>query len=144
MNQRANVQVVLESKVDGQMERHRYKGEWFRKEKSVYVRYLESDGTRALIRYAPGELSLKRSGGVESEQLFVPGQSRGGSYRTPQAAIQLETETSFLGAKRESGEAVELPDSLPFELEWRYVLKVGGQVAGKFHICLRIQEELQG
>ncbi len=141
MNQRAKVQLVLESRIDGRKEVHRYKGEWFRKEKSIYIRYAEGEGSQALLRYTPGELSLKRSGGVLSEQLFVPGQSRIGSYTTPQAAFQLETTTSSLVVKRDAGETDELPGSLPFDLEWRYKLKVGGQIAGNFHICLHIQEE---
>ncbi|MHA7967550.1 YwiB family protein [Paenibacillus sp. CAU 1782] len=144
MNERAKVQLVLESRVDGQKEVHRYKGEWFRKEKSIYIRYAEGEGNQALLRYTPGELSLKRSGGITSEQLFVPGQSRIGSYSTPQAVFRLETETSSLVVKRDAAETIELPESLPFQLEWRYELKVGGQIAGNFHICLHIQEELEG
>ncbi|MBH5319848.1 DUF1934 domain-containing protein [Paenibacillus sp. GSMTC-2017] len=136
--------IILESKVDGEKGTHRYKGEWFRKQKSIFIRYAEDEATRSLIRYSPNELSIKRSGAVQSEQLFVAGQSRSGTYRSAAAAFNLETHTKLLVMHAKASVDHNnplLPSSPPFTLEWRYELFVSEQMSGRFHIRLHIQED---
>lgn len=146
MNNSGKAIILVESKQDGERVTHRYKGEWFRKERSIFIRYAESEETRALIRYSPGELSVKRSGAVQSEQLFVSGQRRIGSYRSAVTVFQLETDTKSLhlhAAARGDENDQALPSKPPFTLEWRYDLYVSEQMSGRFHIRLHIQEDHQ-
>ncbi|REK71712.1 DUF1934 domain-containing protein [Paenibacillus paeoniae] len=136
--------ILLESKADGEKGTHRYKGEWFRKEKSLFIRYAEDEATRALIRYSPGELSLKRSGAVQSDQLFVSGQSRIGRYQSAVTIFELETRTKSLTLHAKATQdqpGALLPTAPPFTLEWRYDLYVSEQLSGRFHIRLHIQED---
>lgn len=138
--------IILESKADGEKGTHRYKGEWFRKERSLFIRYAEDEQTRALIRYSPGELSLKRSGAIQSDQLFIPGESRVGRYRSAVTVFELETRTKSLALQvkaKQDQEGALLPSAPPFTLEWRYELYVSEQMSGRFHIRLHIQEDHQ-
>lgn len=144
MNDSGKAIIIVESKVDGEKGTHRYKGDWFRKERSLFIRYAESEETRALIRYVPGELSIKRSGAVQSQQIFAPGQSRRGDYRSAVTVFELETRTKslVLHAKASNDKSgATLPSSPPFMLEWRYELYVSEQLSGRFHIRLHIQED---
>lgn len=140
MSERMKVSLKLVSKTDGTANVQTYNGEWFRKEKSVYIRYEEPPAqdeggasVRNLIRYRPGELSLVRRGGVESEQLFAPNARRRGYYRSPYAQFELETATSRLSASGSDADGLPVP---PFAVEWKYKLWVGGQMTGKFEIRL--------
>lgn len=146
MNDSGKAIIIVESKLDGEKSTHRYKGDWFRKEKSLFIRYAESEVTRALVRYTPGELFVKRSGAVQSEQHFVPGQSRSGTYRSAVTVFGLEARTRSLQLHAKAaadGPASLLPTSPPFTLEWRYELYVSEQLSGRFHIRLHIQEDHQ-
>lgn len=148
MEQRRGVSIKLESMQDGTTYTHHYSGEWFRKERSIYIRYIEQagkadseeEGIRTLIRYRPGEMSIARRGAIDSEQLFSVGQRLTGSYKSAMTAFSMETDTSMLALRSADG---ELPASLPFTLEWKYKLYVDEQLAGRFHIRLYIQEEIQ-
>lgn len=152
MTDRSNIIVELESRQDGELASHTYKGEWFRKERSIYIRYIEEENgaeeIRTLIRFRPEELSITRRGVVHSEQIFAPGQVRAGSYRTPYMSMQLETHTSGLSMVEPHGSkpAVQngdgLPDKLPFSLEWSYELYTNEQQSGEFHIKLHIREDV--
>ena len=95
------------------------------------------------MRYTPGELFIKRSGGIQSEQLFVPGQTRSGTYRSALTTFELETSTKSISLQaKASGDAgAALPSKPPFTLEWRYELYVSEQMSGRFHIRLHIQED---
>lgn len=142
-----NIVLTLESVQDGERMTETYRGQWFRKARSVYIRYTEADGeVRTLIRYSRGELALTRSGAVKMEQLFVAGQRRMGSYRSAETAFRLETDTSELSIGGGGAESDEngLPSVLPFSLEWAYGLLVEERLSGRFHIRLHIQEELEG
>jgi len=152
MTDRGNVIVELESMQDGELASHTYKGKWFRKERSIYIRYIEqgdsAEEVRTLIKYHPDELSITRRGLVHSEQIFAPGQVRTGTYRTPYMSTQLQTDTDSLSliethqtersAKSDDG----LPKQLPFTLEWSYELYVQEQKSGKFHIKLHLREDV--
>ncbi|MHA6482065.1 YwiB family protein [Paenibacillus sp. strain BS8-2] len=141
-----NVVVTLESVQDGEKIIETYSGQWFRKARSVYVRYAEAEGeVRTLIKYSRGELALTRNGAVKMEQLFVAGQRRNGSYRSAMTSFQLETETTVLTIEGGGAESDEngLPSELPFTLEWSYGLLVEERLSGRFHIRLHIQEELE-
>lgn len=142
------VRITLESVQDGSSYSHTYEGEWFRKAKSVFIRYNEpadaehpeAGDVRTLLRYRPGELSIVRRGVIESEQLFTPGLRRTGFYRTPMTEFTLETDTIRLelhAATADEG----LPSRLPFTLEWEYEMHVSDQMSGRFHIRLHLQEE---
>ncbi|MCR2807775.1 DUF1934 domain-containing protein [Paenibacillus soyae] len=143
MNDSGKAIIMIESKADGEKSTHKHKGEWFRKERSLYIRYAESESTRAIVRYSPGELFLKRSGGVQSEQLFVPGQTRIGTYRSALTTFELETRTKSLSlqAKARGDAGAALPSMPPFTLDWRYELYVSEQLSGRFHIRLHLQED---
>ncbi|MEK3884117.1 DUF1934 domain-containing protein [Paenibacillus sp. PL2-23] len=145
MNDSGKAIIIIESKANGEKSTHKHQGEWFRKERSLYIRYAESEETRALVRYSPGELYIKRSGGVQSEQHFIPGQARQGTYRSALTTFELETRTRSLTlqAKAPGDSGAVLPSRPPFTLEWRYELYVSEQMSGRFHIRLHIQEDHQ-
>lgn len=152
MGESKKVRIILESVQDGSPHIHSYKGEWFRKERSIFIRYSEpaaegdpkSGEVRTLVRYRPDELSIVRRGVIESEQLFAPGRRRRGHYRSQAASFPLETETLQLSLQAADSRADSdpLPSKLPFTLEWLYELYVDDQMSGRFHIRLHIQEEI--
>ncbi|CAM4393350.1 DUF1934 domain-containing protein [Paenibacillus alkaliterrae] len=154
MGESNKVRITLESVQDGSSYSHSYEGEWFRKAKSVFIRYSEpadegnpkAGDVRTLLRYRPEELSIMRRGVIESEQLFTPGIRRTGYYRTPMTSFSLETDTSLLALEADSAAAeaamdAGLPSQLPFTIEWQYEMHVSDQMSGRFHIRLHIQEE---
>lgn len=149
MNDRARVRVTLESEIDGEKQVQRYTGEWFRKERTVYVKYEEADDhygeVRTLMRLRDGELNVTRRGGVESEQTFRAGTRRIGRYASPHARFAMETETTRLqvqsGGRTWTGSEHELlQPTLPMAVEWHYSLHVGEQLAGDFRIRMRAEE----
>ncbi|WP_141503580.1 DUF1934 domain-containing protein [Paenibacillus luteus] len=155
MSDSRKVRITLESVQDGSSHLHTYEGEWFRKEKSIFIRYSEpavegdpsAGEVRTLLKYRIDELSIVRRGVIESEQLFVQGLRRTGRYHSSMTSFELETDTDRLSmqvpdGKGGSTEAELLPTELPFTLEWKYELHVGEQMSGRFHIRLHIQEEL--
>ncbi|MGM0884486.1 MAG: DUF1934 domain-containing protein [Bacillota bacterium] len=152
MGESKKVRITLESVQDGSLSTHSYEGEWFRKERSIFIRYSEqavegdpnAGEVRTLVRYRPDELSIVRRGVIESEQLFAPGRRRSGHYRSRAASFPLETETLQLSlqAADRNADAEQLPSKLPFTLEWQYELHVSDQMSGLFHIRLHIQEEI--
>ena len=155
VNRKASI--TLESRQDEESQTFHYKGEWFRKEHSLFIRYAEQldsgDGgkaeARSLLRYSPGELSITRSGAVDSKQWFVRNQRRRGTFRSEATVFELDTLTTALAAYEEdearlseNGDSEEsLPSQLPFIIEWQYELYVEEQLSGRFHIRLLIQEE---
>ncbi|QAY67361.1 DUF1934 domain-containing protein [Paenibacillus protaetiae] len=155
MSDREQVRIKLISKADGAANVQTYTGEWFRKDKSVYIRYEEPaeaadsgapvESVRSLIRYRPGELSLVRRGALQSEQLFVRGVRTRGFYRSPFTAFEMETATSRLAVTPSGKE--ELP-SPPFTLDWKYKLWVGETLSGRFELRLHIEplqeKDIQG
>ncbi|GLX71341.1 DUF1934 domain-containing protein [Paenibacillus glycanilyticus] len=146
MPDRVAVKITLTSTQDGESEVHTYKGEWFRKDRSVYIRYDElvegtEDPIRTLLRYKTGELSITRRGVVESDQLFVPGEARrSGRYRSPYTSFAMETGTELLAVKGENGEDLSLAEP-PCTIEWKYELWIHEHLSGRFHNRLHIQEE---
>ncbi|MEV5026348.1 DUF1934 domain-containing protein [Paenibacillus sp. LPE1-1-1.1] len=155
MAENRKVRITLESVQDGSSHIHVYKGEWFRKERSIYIRYSEpaiegdpkSGEVRTLVKYRQGELSIMRRGVIESEQLFVPGLRRTGRYDSSMTSFSLETDTMRLSLLIPDGDggnaaAGTLPEQLPFTLEWEYEMHVDDQMSGRFHIRLHIQEEI--
>lgn len=169
MRESNHVTLKLDSVQDGVLHTHYYSGEWFRKERSIFIRYNEQEEsgdiktgqkqTRTMIRYRPDELFIARRGSIQLEQYYVPGVRRLGSYEANGARLVLETDTSRLVLHSDSvgktmnetaGEiqaaddrhqAERLPMELPFMLEWEYELYVGDQLTGRFHNRLHIQEE---
>ncbi|AJY74996.1 DUF1934 domain-containing protein [Paenibacillus beijingensis] len=139
MNEKRRVLIALESKQDGGAKTvQTFRGQFYPKDRSVYVRYDEDDelhGTvRTLLRWTPGELSLTRRGGVESEQTFAAGSRRPGRYRSPHLSFPLETETTELTA--EQGGC-----GLPLTLQWSYTLHIGQQESSRFQLRLHIRED---
>jgi uncharacterized beta-barrel protein YwiB (DUF1934 family) len=148
------VRIRLESIQDGSVQEHVYEGEWFRKAKSVFIRYIEpadesnpqAGEVRTLLRYRPNELSIVRRGAIESEQLFTPGRRQIGFYYTPLMRFALETDTlklELLAGSEAAASGLEegLPTVLPISLECEYDMLVSDQMSGRFHIRLYIQEE---
>ncbi|MFF2484219.1 DUF1934 domain-containing protein [Paenibacillus sp. NPDC058071] len=141
MSDKMTVTVTLESKQGGQSTRHVYPGEWFRKDRSVYIRYEEGEGTeavRTIVRCRPDELFITRKGAVESDQLFLRGGSRQpGQYRSPYTSFTMETETQRLayraGGGRDDGDLTP-----PFTVEWKYEIWVEGELTGRFQNRLHI------
>jgi uncharacterized beta-barrel protein YwiB (DUF1934 family) len=154
MAESRKVRITLESVQDGSSHIHVYEGEWFRKERSIFIRYSEpavagepaAGEVRTLVKYRQDELSITRRGVIESEQLFVPGLRRTGRYHSAMTSFSLETDTMQLSLHIPNGDgtteiAETLPTTLPFTLEWEYEMHVGEQMSGRFHIRLHIQEE---
>ncbi|MCM3631585.1 DUF1934 domain-containing protein [Paenibacillus glycanilyticus] len=146
MQDRMAVKITLTSTQDGESVVHAYTGEWFRKERSVYIRYeepVEGDAPpiRTLVRFREDELSITRRGVVESEQLFVPGElRRSGYYRSPYTSFQMETATAFITLKGEGGHKPTSAEP-PCTIEWQYELWMNEHLSGRFHNRLHIQEE---
>ncbi|WP_435168249.1 DUF1934 domain-containing protein [Paenibacillus glycanilyticus] len=148
MQDRMAVTITLTSTQDGESVVHTYSGEWFRKERTVYIRYEEpvegsASPIRTLVRYRKDELLITRRGVVESEQLFVPGEMRrSGYYRSPYTSFQMETATAFIELKGEGGEKQAYAEP-PFAIEWQYELWMNEHLSGRFLNRLHIQEEKQ-
>ncbi|WP_341280452.1 DUF1934 domain-containing protein [Paenibacillus sp. FSL H8-0537] len=147
MSERMNVSIKLESRQDGAVQVGEHRGELFRKDRSLYIRYEEtvegeanSEPIRSLIRYRQGELLITRRGAVDSEQLFAIGGKRAGRYRSPFTSFQMETETGQLALQAEGAAAGELAEP-PFSIEWKYDLWIDEHLSGRFHIRLHIQGE---
>ncbi|BBH23170.1 hypothetical protein Back11_45150 [Paenibacillus baekrokdamisoli] len=149
MDDRIKVRVTLESEIDGEKQSNVFSGEWFRKDRSIYVRYEETDEggskVRTIVRWRAGELSITRRGDVVSEQTFAPGERRSGQYESPHARFRLETETKLLwvqfGGQPEDDANEEQPKpSLPMLLEWHYTLWVEEQQTDDFILRLRAED----
>jgi Uncharacterized protein conserved in bacteria len=146
MQDRMAVKITLTSTQDGESVVHTYTGEWFRKERSVYIRYEEpvegdAPSIRTLVRFREDELSITRRGALESEQLFVPGEGRrSGYYRSPYTSFQMETSTAFVAVKGDDGAEFSLAEP-PCTIEWQYELWINEHLSGRFHNRLHIQEE---
>lgn len=139
MNEKRRVLIALESAQDGGARTvQTFRGEFYPKDKSVYVRYVEQDElhgpVRTLLRYSGDELRLTRRGGVESEQVFAPGSRRTGSYKSPHLSFSLETGTTELTAEQGEG-------GLPLTLRWSYTLHIGDRESGRFQLRLHIRED---
>lgn len=149
MSDRMQVRVTLLSTQGGVTDEHTYSGEWFRKEKSIFIRYeegaegAEEERIRNVVRYRPEELSVTRRGAVESEQLFVPsGERRVGQYRSRYTSFQMEIETTELKVLGVSVGADGQAAEPPFTIEWQYELFIHEQASGTFHMQLRIEPAL--
>ncbi|MWC31066.1 DUF1934 domain-containing protein [Paenibacillus sp. MMS18-CY102] len=161
MTDKASVRLILSSDIEGEKQEHHFHGEWYRKGRTVYVRYSETDEeageTRTLIRWRDGELHIARRGLVDSEQTFVAGVRRTGRYASPFVQFQMETDTEWLwmqcGNWRTDGERSgaepphegdkpidgELLPDLPMLLEWHYKMYVDGELTGQFKIKLQAE-----
>ncbi|NBD27043.1 DUF1934 domain-containing protein [Paenibacillus glycinis] len=149
MNDKAKVNIMLESNIDGELQQNRLGGEWYRKGSTFFLRYEETEEgseVRTVVRWRDGELSVTRRGDVESQQTFVAGARRSGQYASRHASFALETETSFLWVqfgdllKPDPSEDRLLPN-LPLLLEWHYKLLVDDEQIGDFVIRLRAEAD---
>jgi len=149
MSDKMLVKITLESTQDGSTGVHIYNGEWFRKERSIYIRYEEipaggtdADQIRTLVRYRTNELSIARRGAVEAEQLFMTGVTRrDGFYKSPYTSFRMETDTKRLAAAPKDGrEGAELVP--PFLIEWEYDLWVNEQLSGRFQNKLHVDQRV--
>ena len=139
-NGKLSVRITVYSVQDGQeAPAASYRGEYYPKGRSVYIRYEEKDElhgpVRTTIRWNGDEISLIRRGGVESEQTFAAGAAREGRYRSPHLAFRLSTETEEMTA------AGGQDEGLPLTLAWTYRLRVEDQLSGRFQLRLHIQED---
>ncbi|WP_235680389.1 DUF1934 domain-containing protein [Paenibacillus albicereus] len=136
------VDIAVSSTQDGKREpAARHHGELISKGRSLYLRYEERDElhgvVRTTLRWNGEELTLTRRGGLESDQTFAAGQSRGGRYASPHLSFPLVTETEELAASS-PGEGL-----LPLTLSWTYRLRIEDQSSGRFQLRLTIQEANQ-
>ncbi|WP_236339708.1 DUF1934 domain-containing protein [Paenibacillus plantiphilus] len=152
---RAQVRITLESEIDGEKQIIEHSGEWFCKNRSIFIRYDETESygkARAIVRWRDGELSVTRRGDVESEQIFVAGARRYGQYKSSLARFRLETDTTLLwmqcGDMLQSGDmthselAIEEPElTLPLLLEWHYTMWIEDELTGTFKIRLRAEKQ---
>jgi uncharacterized beta-barrel protein YwiB (DUF1934 family) len=150
----AIVRLTLTSEIDGDRQEHQLRGEWFRKGRTVYVRYTENDDNagevRTVVRWRDGELHVSRRGIVESEQTFVAGVRRTGKYVSPFARFQMVTDTSLLWMQcgdwmqkdqvQQEGDPGDNPvPVLPMLLEWHYKMYVDEELTGQFKIKLKAE-----
>lgn len=158
---RAQVRITLESEIDGEKQIIEHSGEWFCKNRSIFIRYDETESygkARAIVRWRDGELSVTRRGDVESEQIFVAGARRYGQYKSSLARFRLETDTTLLwmqcGDMLQSGDgkqsevmmqsepSAEEPElTLPMLLEWHYTMWIEDELTGTFKIRLRAEKQ---
>ncbi|PLT43737.1 DUF1934 domain-containing protein [Paenibacillus sp. FSL W8-1187] len=139
---RLAVDIAVSSMQDGKREpAARHRGELIPKGRSLYLRYEERDElhgvVRTTLRWNGEELTLTRRGGLESDQTFAAGQSRGGRYASPHLSFPLVTETEELAASS-PGEGL-----LPLTLSWTYRLRIEDESSGRFQLRLTIQEANQ-
>lgn len=137
------VRIALDSRHDGRItEQADYAGMLYDKSGTLYLRYeqpADDGGTiGTTLRWDGRELRLVRSGAVESVQTFVPGRATAGTYRSPLARLELQTETHYVRAEP-GGQA----GALPMTWTWAYRLTAGGEDAGQFRIRLTIRKERQ-
>ncbi len=155
MSDKKKVRIELVTVQDGEQAVLAYQGELFVKARSLFVRYTEQEeDVRCLVRISAGELSVVRRGAVDSEQLFVPGKTCRGNYKSPYIQFDLETHTTALfvsegelGAHNgmeqyHSDYAITVPDTLPFTVYWEYALVTNGQLTGQFQNKLYIREDV--
>ncbi|WP_173275790.1 DUF1934 domain-containing protein [Paenibacillus sp. NEAU-GSW1] len=140
---RRQVSITLESKQGSESTRHTYTGEWFRKERSVYIRYEEGGGSeaeavRTIIRIREGELLITRRGAVDSDQLFLrDGGKQPGQYRSPYTSFQMETLTEKLSV-RAGGGRDNSDLTPPFTIEWKYEIWIDDEITGRFQNRLHV------
>ncbi|QKS43603.1 DUF1934 domain-containing protein [Paenibacillus cellulosilyticus] len=155
MTDKANVQLTLTSEIEGEVQEHTFTGEWYRKGRTVYVRYTETDESsgevRTVIRWRDGQLHIARRGVVDSEQNFVAGSKQAGEYKSPFARFKMVTDTSLLwmqcGDLVQRGDHMqaetdgdgELLPTLPMLLEWHYNMYVDEELTGEFKIKLKAE-----
>lgn len=157
---RAQVRITLESEIDGEKQIIEHKGEWFCKNRSIFIRYEEKESygkASTVVRWRDRELSVTRRGDVESEQTFVAGARRYGQYVSSLTKFRLETDTTLLwmqcGDMLQSGDGMQSevkmqsessakePElTLPMLLEWHYTMWIEDQLTGTFKIRLRAEK----
>ncbi|MFC5701282.1 DUF1934 domain-containing protein [Cohnella faecalis] len=144
-DEKALVRIRLESDAGGEKQEQSLEGEWYSKNRTIYLRYEETEGAnlvRTLLSWKDGRLRLVRQGDVESEQIFSAGGRHSGYYRSDNVQFPLETETSFLRIVSSGGEGPgdQTPSpKLPMLLEWHYTLRIAGEDAGLFVIRLHAE-----
>ncbi|MBW7477769.1 DUF1934 domain-containing protein [Paenibacillus oenotherae] len=144
---KAQVRITLESEIDGEKQLHEHIGEWYCKNRTVYIRYEETEPhgkVRTMVRWREGELNVTRHGDVESEQSFVAGARRAGQYVSALTRFRLETDTTLLWMQcgdmlHNESEDGEPKLSLPMLLEWHYTMWLEDQLTGTFVIRLHAE-----
>lgn len=144
MNHKQKIIATLQSFQDGEHTSYQYEGNWYRKEKTVYILYsenMEEGEVRHFLRYSPNELFVSRKGLIDSEQLYCAGEVRSGYYDNGVMRLALAAQTHQLRCiDAQSHDMDTLPEQLPFSLEWEYELLVDDQSTGRFKVRLDIQE----
>ena len=136
------VRIALESAANGEQVARTFEGDWYCRNRTVYVRYVEEDEEsriRTLLSWKDGRLKLTRRGSAESEQTFVVGERQPGYYATDQVRLAFDTETTLL-READDPDAPTPEPLLPLQLEWHYSLWSAGEKTGDFVIRLRADE----
>lgn len=148
--ERAEVRITLESEIDGEKQIVEHSGEWFCKNRSVFIRYDETETygkVRTMVRWRDGELNVTRRGDVESDQTFVAGARRYGQYVSPLTRFRLETDTTLLwmqcgemtqaGDAGQNGDVAEARDSARNEAAMQHGgQRQEGSAEGQFALTL--------
>lgn len=92
-------------------------------------------GTVTVFELREGEAALRRTGAVNSEMVFRPGEIGTSAYETPYGAVTVEIGTSVLrGGLTERGG----------ELHIRYTIAVEHQVTGENQLHIKVWENHPG
>lgn len=135
MSDNTPVEIELTSSVDGEVVRHRYGGDLYRKGQAFYVRYIEQDEsggeTRTLVKLSEQEIKITRRGQIESDQSFSLQERRRGYYQTVMGRLPLVTDTLSMDVRlgEDSCSAV-----------WSYSLHIADEPAGLFKLKIMIRE----
>ncbi|MVP02534.1 DUF1934 domain-containing protein [Paenibacillus lutrae] len=137
MSNKKNVKVSISSIAGEERITQEAHGELYLREDKVYVRYEETSAemgkTLTMVKIAPGELKIMRSGEVGAEQTFVPGQSRRGWYRAAGGSLPIDIHTRTYTRQLVEGIG---------RIQWSYDLYVEEEHAGLYTLTLTIQEDV--
>lgn len=131
------VQLRIESDIDGQVIIQKMKGDLYIKGDTCYYRYEEpeasdsSEPTITTVKVAVADQQIKviRHGGLQSEQTFQLDKRGLGFYQTPQGDLELEIQTHDITIQLNQGMG---------QVSWVYDLWVNSELAGNYKLQLNI------
>lgn len=120
MKERYEVDIRIESRVNGEVFRQSERGTAYGKSGGWWLRYEENDesgaATKAIVKLTGEEWTVRRSGFVESAMSFMQDRRREGYYRT--AGIELKVITTMRSSRLEVKGGIGIAS-------WEYELEIG-------------------
>lgn len=113
-----------------------YPGKGYEKDGCYYVFYDEVDPddgsvTKASLRIRPRHIDIRKKGAVNTQMVFIPGQSTETEYQTPYGKFILTVDTKRADIKR-------MEKDITLELDYR--LSLGGAQAIRNQMKIKVAE----